>query len=169
MIPEIIPCLQNKDAYYIADPSKSKQSCDVDSDFMAHFVMTVSNDECHWDGNEFTKTRSTDVPRGIFVYGSPWKEADMLHAKTYIGLEDLSDSDISAHYRAVGGSVRAVQEYSPDAFQSLVDNALAALTLQSATNLVHGYCNFAFNPAAPSSKLVSAAPKEKIPPRRICR
>eukprot|EP00978_Attheya_sp_CCMP212_P014585 scaffold37267_cov56-Attheya_sp.AAC.1 len=108
-IPETIECLQKEDAYYIPDPGKSKKSCDVDDDFIAHFVMAASNDERHWGGHEFTKKRGGDpnTLAGDFVYSSQWTESDMLSVKDFIGLGHLSNEEISVRYRAVGGSVRA--------------------------------------------------------------
>jgi hypothetical protein len=184
MIPELIPCLQNADSYYVPDPSQTKESCNVDGDFIAKFIMAASNDERHWGGAEFTKKRggsvmaaSNDGPSslwvfaginknrpiqltGTFVYSSSWNLAAMLSAKNYIGLGNLSDDDISERYRAVGGSVRAVEEYDANRFQLKVTEALLGLQDEIAKNLAQGICNFAFEPRAPSSVLVSVTPHE---------
>eukprot|EP00550_Attheya_septentrionalis_P010248 CAMPEP_0198288484 /NCGR_PEP_ID=MMETSP1449-20131203/6965_1 /TAXON_ID=420275 /ORGANISM="Attheya septentrionalis, Strain CCMP2084" /LENGTH=587 /DNA_ID=CAMNT_0043986629 /DNA_START=175 /DNA_END=1938 /DNA_ORIENTATION=- len=187
MIPETIPSLQDARSYYVPDPSQTKVSCDVDLDFPANFVMAASNDDRHWGGAEFTKNRggfamaaSNDDPShhwgcagftknrggdpnkltGTFVYSSSWKEAAMLSAKNYIGLGHLSDGDISDRYRAVGGSVRAIQQYDCNKFQLQVESALSGLREETAKDLAQGICNFAFSPDAPSSVLVSVTPHE---------
>ena len=90
--------------------------------------MAANNDDRLWGGNEFTKKRGGNpnaVP-GEFVYASRWTEADMLSAKHYIGLGHLSNEEILVRYRAVGGSVHAVECY--DCAKWLVDFCLDKTT-----------------------------------------
>jgi len=63
----------------------------------------------------------------------------MSSAKTYIGMVQLSNNEISQRYRVVGGSVRAVnKDYSPQEFEVDVTNGLNALNLQTTERLAQG-------------------------------
>ncbi|KAL3923652.1 MAG: hypothetical protein SGILL_001537 [Bacillariaceae sp.] len=158
IIPELIPCLQDQNAYYVVDPGKSKESCDVDADFSAHFIMAASCDNRHWGAGEFTKLRGKKT-KGKFIYASHWEEASLFTVKRYIGLGHLEDQEISNRYRAVGGSVRAIQSYSEDEFKQDVENALSGITKEVAHSLADGTCQFTFMPLAPGSILVAITPR----------
>ena len=160
-IPETTLSLQNKDAYCILDPGKTKVSCNRDKDFQAHFIMAASNDECHWGSNEFTKTQVHGVPSSKCVYYAPWTEAAILSAKNCIGLAQFSDNKVLECHQAAGGSVHAIMEFDPLRYEISVNNALDALSFQTAQSLACSYCNFAFNPDAPLSKLILVGPKEE--------
>jgi hypothetical protein len=125
--------------------------------------MAASNNNRHWGGNEFSKTRGVGEPTGTFVYSTLWKQADMVTVKHYISLGHLSDGEIADRYRAVGGSVRAVLEYDCNRFPLMVKYALSGLRAETANDLVHGICNFAFSPELPFHVLDQSRQMQQIP------
>jgi hypothetical protein len=95
--------------YYIVDPYKTKDNCDIDDEdgsFKGRFVLVSSPDSCHWGGSEFEKVEETSG-QGVFLYFPLWDLDELLAARPYIN-NDISDDEVKQRYQEVGGVPRNV-------------------------------------------------------------
>ena len=61
-----IESLTHPSTFYIVDPGSSLKKCLPPIAFKARTIIVSSPDECHWEGNEFSKQR--DDGCGIFKF-----------------------------------------------------------------------------------------------------
>ena len=167
-----IPVLQSSKGVYVVDPGDFRGSCDISNDLIdSQFIMTASNNDTHWGGNNFEKHRlgvrndswkdlepTRRKKAGRLIHGSLWTGQQLLVAKVYLGLSDLADDELLRRYRIAGGSVRDILDFNEQVFVNKVKRALEIDDV-----LVHGLMTgayqFPYTPSAPSSILVGLSPQ----------
>jgi hypothetical protein len=100
--------------YYVVDPGKTKDNCDVGEDFKGRFILVSSPDNHHWGGSQFEKAQDTSS-QGTFRYFPLWDLDELMAARPYINI-DISDQEVKQRHHQVGGVPRNVfagtEEYS---------------------------------------------------------
>ena len=115
--------------YYVVDPGKTKDNCDLDADFKGKVIIVASPFDGHWGVSEFEKDR--EGVSGIFCYYPVWELDELLAARSYFGIR-LDEDVIKDRYEKVGGIPRHIFQNKTKFLSTLQSqkNAINQLTEQ---------------------------------------
>lgn len=109
--------------YYIVDPGQTKNSCNLDNDFIGKVIIVASPDDRHWGGNDFKKERDGVV--GTFLVLPVWNLFALLNARPYVN-PNLTEDDLEDRFQKVGGIPRYIFT-SNASFQNTLDDQKLAI------------------------------------------
>ena len=69
--------------YYVVDPGKTNDNCDLDADFEGKVIIVSSPNQGHWGNSEFEKER--DGVSGTFRFYPVWEVHELLAARKFLG------------------------------------------------------------------------------------
>ncbi len=129
--------------YYIVDPGKTKDDCNLPDDFRGKVIIVASPDERHWGASEFVKRRGRNSG-GTRRYLPVWTLPELMEALPVFGTCDgvslgLTKEDIKDRFQRFGGVPRYVFA-SRSAYEdqlSAQDEALEALSENDAMRLAY--------------------------------
>jgi hypothetical protein len=142
--------------YYIVDPGKTNDSCDVSDTFLPKLIIVASPDEKHWGESEFLKFR--EPVDGMFLFYPVWTLDELLCARAVLAPK-LSEEKVMALYREFGGVPRTVF-YGNDAKFDLIRPIrralIATLKPQEVESIASGYVDLVatFESKQPKSAII---------------
>ena len=154
-----VDSLYEASTFYIVDPGASTTNCLPDTDFLPRTIIVSSPDERNWGGKQFMKGR--DDVAGLFRFFPMWDLDELVMARQYIRGRKLTDEEIAARFREVGGIPRHI--FATDAMFSLIqrsqDDGIDALTRGQAQKIFHRRLDAvgSFGPNKPKSAIIGYA------------
>ena len=134
-----VESLSDPSTFYIVDPGNSGKNCLPHTSFAARTII-VSTCEVsdYWGGSELTKQRGNVT--GMFRIFPMWDLEELLMARPYLQETVLTDEDVEARFRQVGGLPRYVFSRKRYLLSTLQNQkyAIASLTAKEAELIVNG-------------------------------
>ena len=136
--------VNQKNIYYIVDPGKTTDNCDLNSDFKGKVIIVTSPDERHWGESEFDKLRDSGNDeesggtQGIFLYYPVWTLSELLASVPYVTANrHFNVSDVKARFDRFGGVPRYI--FSADIDSEIIKQniCLEKLNDNTAVSLAH--------------------------------
>jgi hypothetical protein len=125
----------NQSTYYVVDPHRTKDDCNLDASYEGKVIIVASPDEVHWGGSEFTKNRANDM--GIFLIYPVWSLQELIMSSVIFTGTDtmITIADIEERFWRFGGVPRSIFSKNYEDQKQLQNQALANLTSESAITL----------------------------------
>jgi Retrotransposon hot spot protein len=163
-----VASLKAPSTLYIVDPGSSSDSCLPKTSFKARTIIVSSPNERHWGGNEFDKLRGDVI--GTFRYFPMWDLHEILMAQPYLSSTVLTDEEVEARFRLVGGVPSHIilhKDYLARVLRCQ-NEAIEALTERQAQQILEGKLDVvgSFGSNQPRSAIIGYAKTqtpEKIP------
>ena len=161
-----IESLQCNSTFYIVDPGKTKDSCDLDDLFQPKLMIVASPDEGHWGGSEFRKDRG--IVLGIFRVYPMWDLEELQLARAYLSTfsgVQLTADVVEARFRQVGGVPRHIFSSNFNEKLQIQDEAIVALTNDQVIKIAQKEMNAvgSFAPGQPKSAIIGYAKSDGNP------
>lgn len=112
------------DIYYVVDPGKTDDNCNLDDNFTGKIIIVASPDSVHWGRGDFGKQRGRSLP-GIFLFHPVWELDELITSKQYFRYS-LNDDVVIYRYEKVGGIPRHIFT-DVATFDGIMINQVAAL------------------------------------------
>ena len=125
--------------YYIVDPGRTKDNCNLDENFYGQVIIVASPDERHWGGTDFDKGRGgIKNKRGKYMYFPVWTLPELIASSSYFDLHVPQD-EIRHRFCRFGGVPRIIFSSSGDyiLYKESQHRALEGLTVASAISLAY--------------------------------
>jgi hypothetical protein len=116
--------------YYVVDPGKTKDDCDLSLIFLGKVIIVASLDDRHWGESEFTKRRRLFM--GKFLYFPVWEEWELFHLAPYMKNKICRD-EIQRRFVQFGGVPRYIFESD---LTDVIDKQKDAITNLSAQTVL---------------------------------
>jgi hypothetical protein len=118
--------------YYVVDPGRTKDNCDLDDKFQGKVIIVASPDERHWGESEFSKVRKGRS--GEFLYYPVWNIDELITSSQYFKVS-VSEEEIRNRVYQFGGVPRHVFTNNIERTTAVQKRALDRLTTPTAVSL----------------------------------
>ena len=139
--------VNNESVYYVVDPGKTKDNCNLGDNFKGNVIIVASPEESHWGNDDFFKGRGLGTPPrkpGTLRFFPTWTLQELICSSAYISSVSelkLSEAIVIERFNRFGGNPRYVfaplNEYSDQ--KNIQQKALVALTIGSVDTLMLAY------------------------------
>ena len=157
----MIPTMNDPDAYLLVDAGQTKDSCDCSYSIKAKLIINASPDSRHWGENEFVKKRDDDGhDGGVLLYARPYELSELLLVVPKLNTCMTRHKIIDDYYH-FGGSLRHYMssESKQSAFKAQQESECKNLGEEVCTGIVEGSFRVDFSREGPSGAVLSLEPK----------